>query len=84
MHESGTSGGQLCENMLTSIPLTRQLQDMGACILCSDYKATHLNELGHLPLIRLSDFLDSDRLYTLSQSLIDLSGKNRAGLIDSI
>ena len=56
---------------------------MGACVLSSDYKATHLNELGHLPLIRLSDFLDGNRLYALPQSLIDLKGKNRAVLIDS-
>ena len=56
---------------------------MGACVLSSDCKATHLDELGHLPLIRLSDFLDSDRLHALPQSLIDLKGKNRAVLIDS-
>ena len=35
-------------------------------------QVTHLDELGHLPLISLSDFLDSDRLYSLSKSLVHL------------
>ena len=42
-------------------------------------EAAHLDELGHLPFISLSDFLDSHWLNSLSKSLVDLCRGHEQG-----